>query len=68
MTKLTYEEWKYKYCSKIMQEQLELLKITHGIEKPEELIEKCSRLENLIVKMKQTKPKKRYLEKKQRLN
>jgi hypothetical protein len=39
MTKLTYEEWKDKYISKITQEQLELLKNTHGLENPEELIE-----------------------------
>jgi hypothetical protein len=39
MNKLTYEEWKDKYCAKITQEQLEQLKNTHGVENPKELIE-----------------------------
>lgn len=39
MTKLSYEVWKDKYCAKITQEQLDVLKNTHGIENPKELIE-----------------------------
>lgn len=39
MTKLTYDEWKEKYCAKINQEQLDHLKNTHGLEDPQNIIE-----------------------------
>ena len=39
MNKLTYDQWKEKYCSKTSQEQLDVLKNTHGVENPQELIE-----------------------------
>lgn len=42
MNKLNYEQWKEKYCAKISQEQLDLLKKMHGIEDPESLVEKAN--------------------------
>lgn len=38
MSKLTFEEWRDKYCAKISQESLDHLRKTYNIEDPEGLI------------------------------